>query len=130
MKCPIHLSYRATLFMTALVSSSACLLALPDSTPETSAISSAYVKLPLSFEANAGQTDPRVKYVARGSGYTIFLTANDVFLSLQDRQHGDAGIRLKLGGANRDSKIAALDELAGKSNYFIGNDPAKWRTDV
>ena len=39
-------------------------------------------------------------------------------------------IRLKLMEANPNPKITGLDELPGKSNYFIGNDPAKWRTDV
>ena len=37
---------------------------------------------------------------------------------------------MKLLGANRAAKVTALDELPGKSNYFIGNDPKKWRTDV
>nr|MDQ3817107.1 hypothetical protein [Acidobacteriota bacterium] len=30
----------------------------------------AYGKLPMSFEVNRGQTDARVKYLARGSGYS------------------------------------------------------------
>jgi len=34
----------------------------------------AYGRLPLSFEANTGQADPRVKFLSRGSGYTLFLT--------------------------------------------------------
>ena len=33
-----------------------------------------YGKLPLSFEPNQGQTDDRVKFMARGSGYNLFLT--------------------------------------------------------
>jgi len=37
---------------------------------------------------------------------------------------------MKLVGANRAANVTALDELPGKSNYFIGNDPKKWRTDV
>jgi len=37
---------------------------------------------------------------------------------------------MKLVGANRAARVTALDELPGKSNYFIGNDPKKWRTDV
>lgn len=43
--------------------------------PETKTsaqLSEAYGKLPLSFEANAGQTDPRVKFLSRGSGYSLF----------------------------------------------------------
>ena len=26
--------------------------------------------------------------------------------------------------------VAGREELPGKSNYFIGNDPSKWRTNV
>ena len=37
---------------------------------------------------------------------------------------------MKLVGANRAANVTALDELPGKSNYFISNDPKKWRTDV
>ena len=39
-------------------------------------------------------------------------------------------LRMKLVGANRTAKVTGLDELPGKANYFIGNDPKKWRTDV
>src|SRR5439155_21319611 len=39
-------------------------------------------------------------------------------------------LRMKLVGANQAANVPALDELSGKSNYFIGNDPKKWRTDV
>ena len=28
------------------------------------------------------------------------------------------------------AKVSGLEELPGKSNYFIGNDPKKWRTNV
>jgi hypothetical protein len=43
----------------------------------------AYGQLPLSFEPNQGQSDPRVKFLARGSGYTLFLTATAAVLALQ-----------------------------------------------
>jgi hypothetical protein len=39
-------------------------------------------------------------------------------------------LRMKLRNANPAAKVSGLDELAGTSNYFIGNDPAKWRTNV
>lgn len=39
-------------------------------------------------------------------------------------------LRLTLVGATLDAKVTGLDELPGKSNYFIGNDPKKWRTNV
>jgi hypothetical protein len=37
---------------------------------------------------------------------------------------------MKLVGANPHPKVSGLDQLLGKSNYFIGNDPKKWRTNV
>ena len=37
----------------------------------------AYGRLPLSFELNAGQVDPQVKFMARGRGYSLFLKADE-----------------------------------------------------
>jgi len=37
---------------------------------------------------------------------------------------------MSLAGANPQAKVSGLDELPGKSNYFVGNDPRKWRTNV
>src|SRR5512135_3538699 len=42
-----------------------------------------YGKLPLSFEANQGQSDARVKFLSRGAGYNLFLTSNEAVLTLQ-----------------------------------------------
>jgi hypothetical protein len=164
-----------------------------------------YGNLPLSFEANQGQTDRQVRFLSRGSGYSLFLTGNEAVLSLRkgsrqskvesrtragigsavlalrsaafpgllrspaaaDRGSADlfsqsaafppffrppaaewrdesvptaatnneprttdALLRMKLVGANSNPKIVGMDQLPGKSNYFIGNDPQKWRTNV
>src|SRR6266851_9972415 len=45
-----------------------------------------YGKLPLSFEANQGQTDSQVQFLARGGGYTLFLTSREAVLSLHGRK--------------------------------------------
>jgi hypothetical protein len=37
---------------------------------------------------------------------------------------------MRLEGANPDARIAGMDKLPGRTNYFIGNDPSKWHTDV
>jgi len=37
-------------------------------------------------------------------------------------------MRVKLVGANPKARASALEELPGKSNYFVGNDPSQWRT--
>src|ERR1700688_986209 len=55
-------------------------------TPATrSRIQASYASLPLAFEQNLGQTDPQVKYLARGHGYTLFLRANDAVFSLHSQ---------------------------------------------
>jgi len=51
----------------------------------------AYGDLPLRFEANEGQTDPQVKYLARGHGYTLFLTASEAVIKL--KFHDASGIK-------------------------------------
>ena len=33
-------------------------------------------------------------------------------------------------GANSNPQVVGLDELLGKSNYFIGNDPSNWHTNI
>jgi hypothetical protein len=106
-----------------------------------------YGKLPLSFEANQGQTAPQVKFTSRGEGYSLFLTNSAAVLSLSHRAPEVAAkrpktgrtdrmptesdvIRMELAGANSGMRVEGADQLPGKVNYFIGNDPAKWRSDV
>jgi Beta-propeller repeat len=95
----------------------------------------AYGKLPLRFEANAGQTDAQVKFLSRGSGYSLYLTQAEAVLALSKRKSKtDAGtqsvVRMKFAGANPEPQIEEADALPGKSNYLIGNDPSKWRQNV
>jgi hypothetical protein len=133
-----------------------------------------YGKLPLTFEANHGQTDSRVKFLSRAGGYTLFLTGDEAVIALRGKAKaaapkGASGfktipvslkrypdtnpsvkphpatnpssarasekmtggvLRMKLRGANPAAEVTGVDEQAGTSNYFIGNDPAKWRAGV
>jgi hypothetical protein len=93
-------------------------------------IRQAYGQIPMSFEANVGQTDPRVRYLARGSGYTLFLTGDGAVLNL--RQAGDHGhstaLAMHLVGGNPAPAMEGLDDLPGKVNYFRGNDASGWQT--
>jgi len=59
----------------------ASLVRQPDRSKRIPAV--AYGKVPLSFEANQGQTDPRVEFISRGSGYSLFLTSNEAVLTLR-----------------------------------------------
>ena len=137
----------------ASAETNACSASKPDPSTPARALAS-YGKLPLSFEANAGQTDQRVKFLSRGSGYTLFLTSNEAVLALRQTASGkpkaqkadralqrqvptsnsesrtSAILRMKLVGANPAAEISGLEQLPGTSNYFIGNDPKKWRTAV
>ncbi len=90
----------------------------------------AYGKLPLAFEANQGQTDPQVKFLARGRGYTLFLTATEAVLRLAGTRDQAHVVRMKLLGANPSPVVAGLERMPGSYNYFLGNDPQRWKTNV
>ena len=91
---------------------------------------------PLSFEANRGQADRQVRFLARGQGYNLFLTAAEMVLTLappaiggRERQR-HAAVRVRLLGIGANPIVEGVDEMPTRSNYFIGRDPAGWRTDV
>src|SRR5438128_1745298 len=111
-----------------------------------------FSSLPVAFEPNLGQTDPQVKYLARGNGYTLFLTSSEAVLSLaskpapaskQKATHrfapfaksamsrsnatSAAVIRMQVAGGNPHAQIAGTENLPGISNYFVGKDPQNWR---
>ena len=66
-------------------------------------------KLPLSFEPNHEQTDARVKYLARGRGYTLFLTGDETVLSLRRRSAvSDQPSATKLETGNSKSALSNL----------------------
>ncbi len=103
-------------------------------------VQATYAALPLSFEANQGQTDSQVKYMAHGDGYTLFLTGNGAVFSLQERaskkaKHSEqktasAVVHMQLNGGNAKAAVSASNQLPGKSNYFLGNDPSQWHANV
>ncbi len=85
----------------------------------------AYGRLPLNFELNQGQTDARVKFLARGQGYGLFLTGSEAVFSLSGSQ-----MRMRLQGASTSPKVTGVDQLPGKVNYLIGNKSDEWRTNI
>lgn len=87
---------------------------------------------PLSFEANRGQADPRVQFIARGAGYSIGLSPTAADLSLQPTSNTGSAttVRMTLAGARGTSRVTGVGELPGKINYFLGNDSTKWVTNV
>ena len=118
--------------------------------PARARIAEHFGRLPLSFEINKGQTDQSVKFLSRGSGYELFLTATDAVLRLrkphalrtdnprtaQTKSESEPEVlegsvlRLRMIGANPAPRAEGQDELPGKVNYFIGNNPEKWFRNV
>ncbi|HBB89244.1 MAG TPA: hypothetical protein DC047_16695, partial [Blastocatellia bacterium] len=119
-----------------------------DLTTSSAKAKEAYGVMPLSFEANSGPTNRKVKFLARGQGYGLFLTATGPVISLtknsakktasgtsliaeENEPSTDiAVVSWEMVSANKSPRISGVDALPGKANYFRGNDPSQWRTNV
>lgn len=89
-----------------------------------------YGQLPLAFEPANTASNSAAQYLTRGNGYALFLANEEAVLELRGPSKSASVVRMELAGANKTAAFSALEPLPGKSNYFIGNDPAKWRTNV
>ena len=126
-------------------------VATPPSTPAVSLASapkviSTALQSPMQFEPNRGQTDPEVQFMARGLGYTVFLTPSEAVLVLPaDEPTLDAHstvektpnkpkptqvVKLQVLQANPSPMIRGVDETPTTINRLIGPDPAQWQTQV
>jgi uncharacterized protein (TIGR03437 family) len=83
----------------------------------------------VTFEPNAGQTDARVKYLGHTGGSTVWLTERGATLGLNQKS-GQAVLKLRFEGAAHAPQISGEEPLPGVSNYFLGRDPSRWRTNV
>jgi hypothetical protein len=100
-------------------------------------VAQVFSALPLRFEENQGQADARVRFLARAHASVLFLTesgASLLYLSPATAPGGDESksevLRVKLVGSNRAPEISGLERLPGRSNYFVGNNPRRWRVNV
>ena len=102
----------------------------------------------LSFERNVGQADPEVKFLSRSAGFAVFLDDCEAVVMLTaftgrnpadasglqtqtgNTVHSSSLLRLKWLGAIPSSPTPVGNEVPGKSNYFRGQDPAKWWSDI
>jgi Beta-propeller repeat/HYDIN/CFA65/VesB-like, Ig-like domain len=149
----------ATAFCVAQFHAATLHVPSPEGAPQ-SRIHDAYGKLPLTFEQNQGQVNSQVKFLSRAPGYNLFLTQDEAVLVLRTtkskvkRQKAKVGareilqtnfsigneqspvdnshavLRMKLVGANPRATVTGLNQVQGKSNYLIGNNSAKWWTNV
>lgn len=105
--------------------------ARPDVTELRKEAREAYGRLPIAFEENRGQTDPAVKFIARGAGYAMFVTGGEMVVVLPSRESRQrAVVRMALVGGNADPVVTGRDRLPGTVNYFVGRDRSTWRTNV
>jgi hypothetical protein len=120
--------------------------------PEVKAqVQANYGKLPLNFEINQGQTDAQVKFLSRGSGYTLFLTPTEAVVSLNRpkahhpklsslseffspslskslpfSEESGTVLRMQFVGSTPAPQILGEEALPGRVNYLIGKEPNQW----
>lgn len=90
------------------------------------------------FEPNVGQSVSEVKFLARASGATVFLTDDSVYVSWNRAAHDGRGraatkgnsLRLEFAGAGRSTRRAGDTLLSGKTNYLLGRNAQQWHTNV
>ena len=82
--------------------------------------------LPLSFEPNRGQATAEVRYLARAGAYTFYLTVAETLFTRPNQPP----LRMKLKGANPSPRVVGENRQSSTSNYFVGNDPGRWRSSI
>ena len=89
--------------------------------------------LPLGFEQNEGEVNESVDFVCHAAGYSISLSRGELLVVFGDQGSGKQGaetLRISLAGADKKVEPQGIDLLPGVTNYYIGNDPAQWKTNV
>jgi len=86
--------------------------------------------LPLYFEANPDQASGPARFITRGCNYQFSLSPTEVRIALGKTGVKPAEVRMQFVGAGSRAQIQGDDELPGKINYLLGNNPAQWHTGV
>ena len=92
-----------------------------------------YGTLPLAFEPLPQISSDGPVYVSRGAGFSVSVSSRETALAFSKPPHepGDADVvRIRFAGMASASTLEAIDQLPGRVNYLIGDDPATWRTGV
>ncbi len=84
-----------------------------------------FAEQPLAFETNAGQAGPYVKFLAQGPGAQLLLSAGEAALVT-----ASSNFRFRFAGANPAANVRGEQQLTERRNYLLGNNCAKWQTDV
>ncbi len=91
-------------------------------------------RIPLAFEENRGQTDNRVRFLARAAGQHVFLSANEIVMDVRSRtaagQPRRGVVRMGFAGSARNPRISAEGAPVSRVNYLKGRDSARWQRRV
>ena len=90
--------------------------------------STVWAALPARFEANRGQSPEAVQFQARGDGQSIFLTSRGATFHLSDPV-SPSTIQLQFDNVG-ETQLEGDGLLPGTANYFRGNDPKQWITNI
>lgn len=91
------------------------------------------------FEENRGQTDPRVRFRARGTNHGLLLTEDGAWLTLEapagkrlanGLELDRSAVKMDLEGASKWGRPRGWKKLPGRTSYFRGTDPEKWQRGV
>jgi hypothetical protein len=86
------------------------------------ALAALALTIPLHFEPNRRLAEPHARYVAVTPQYSLALSDTDV------------AVQFPRGGSLRmnipHTVPEAVDPLPGRANYYLGADPANWRTGI
>ncbi len=85
------------------------------------AVAALALAIPLHFEPVRGKTGAAAGFSAVAPRYTLRLTDEGVAMYFRG---GAVGLKLPR------TRPEGLDELAARSNYYLGSDPAEWRTGI
>src|SRR5438046_3655377 len=91
--------------------------ACPAAAAAEARVSEAYGRLPLHFEANRGQTHEDVRFLARGPGYSLYLTAGEAVLVLvrptPQAKRDSRSTPERLGTQARETPVVVRMSLVG-----------------
>jgi hypothetical protein len=103
-------------------------------------VKESYSKIPLSFAPNYGQADKKIKFISRGSGYSLALAPTTFTLAVADprsKNNKESMVRSRASvlkatvlGGNAAASLTGLERLPTRTNYFVGSDPRKWKTNI
>lgn len=86
-------------------------------------------KLPLYFIPNKGQVNEHVRFYVKTSGYSMWMTDDGMVFDIIGKKGRDIS-KVTFLNSNKKPEISPVKRTTHKVNYFIGNDPNKWKTGI